>query len=765
MINKWIYISLYSVAGITFVSQGYSLPFLFLVLLSIGYIIFKRRKLALGCVVIFLFASVYYYYYDRHNVTYVTQDTTYFRGKITSTPKIEGDRFTAQFTLESKEKLYMSYKIQSQEEKFLLLKLTNRISCKFQGQLLKPEPSRNFNSFDFRKYLYRNKIHWIVAPSSISTLQCQPPQLTMTDSLYQTRDRILLDIESSLPTPLNGFVQALVFGGRANIDEQLLIAYQELGLIHLLAISGMHVGLISGTVYLLLIRIGVVKERSISIIMLLIPIYTILAGAAPSVVRAGIMTLLVLIKARFRFIPFTTLDLISIAFLIMVMVNPYYVFDVGFQLSFVVSLALILSSQTIIAKVTQPVYQLLLVSTIAQISSTPLVLYHFYQFSLLSIPLNLLYVPIITFILLPLCVLLYFFLQWDIVLSPFIEYANQFLLYLNKFALLLSSNDWHIIVLGKPTSWLLALYILAVCITFILLEKTLKWSSFIPILLVLIFHYFIPFVDSKGEVTMMDVGQGDSILIELPFRREVYLIDTGGTVTYGLEKWQEKSHPYSIGKDTIIPYLKSRGIRKISKLILTHPDQDHIGETLILMESLRMEELLIGSYHTLTELEVEIFKEAKKRKIVVKRVKAGDSWGISDSRFQVLAPFKIHEQENNASIVLAAILGNKTWLFTGDIEKEAEEDLIKRYPKLDVDILKVAHHGSQTSTNSEFLAVTKPEIAIISAGNKNRFGHPHPSVIERLSELDIVQFRTDQQGAIQFIFSSENGGTFRTKLP
>jgi competence protein ComEC len=768
VINRWIYIGVFSLFGIVSASMMFPVALLIVVLILLCLVLRREVRVGIGCLIAFLLFGFLYDYQDSHNETSLSAQTSSFTGKLISTPTINGDRLTTLLHLTNGEKLYLSYKITSEFQKQNLLKLRSRTTCSFSGELQIPQEARNFYSFDFNQYLYRQKIHWMVTPDSFSYSSCQDDEMTNLDRFQRYRDNALLYIKDTIPSPLDGFVQALIFGNRGLIEEDVLTAYQQLGLIHLLAISGMHVGLICSFIYLALVRIGITKEKVIALMMLLLPIYVVLAGGAPSVVRAAIMTFLILFKLRFRFFPLTSLDLISVAFIVMAIYNPYYVFNVGFQLSFTVSLALILSSQTLLVKLNHPLTQLIAASTIAQISSTPLILYHFYQFSLLSIPLNLLYVPVLTLVILPLCFFIYIMLLLNL---PFVSLvstvSNGMLNILNNFAIFITSHDWHIIVLGKPNILISSLYFVTILFTFIRLEqgKFFTVTSFIPLACALSFHWFVPYLNQSGEITILDVGQGESIVIELPFRKEVYLIDTGGTVTYDVEKWKQKTNNYSIGKDVVVPYLRAKGIRKINKLILTHPDTDHIGEAGYLLEHVNITELLIGEYHENNELEKRVINIAKEKKVSVIKVKSGDSWKVSGIPFNVLAPIHSSSNKNDGSIVLTAFLGGMSWLFTGDLEKEGEEVLIKKYPRLAVDVLKVAHHGSNSSTTIPFLKVLQPKYALISAGYQNQFGHPHPDVITRLNEQKVNTFRTDQQGAIRLIFSKDRSGTFHTKLP
>ncbi|KAA0549344.1 DNA internalization-related competence protein ComEC/Rec2 [Bacillus sp. BGMRC 2118] len=767
MQNQWIYLACFSLFGIVFIHLR-SLLLLIVLLFLLVYLSFKNRKLAIACCVLFLGFSIYYHLVNKENRTSISNTQNYFQGKIVSRPVINGDQLRFIFKLEQGEKLYFTYKLQSEEEKEHFSLLPPRQFCEFKGHVTPPKEVRNDYSFDFKQYLFRQHIHWTVEPESFSMTQCTDEEINMLDSIHVRRHSSLTFIESYFPTPLNGFIQALLFGERGLLEEDTLKSYQDLGLVHLLAISGMHVSLLCAAAYILLVRIGMTKEKTIYTLMLLLPIYVIFAGGAPSVIRAAIMTFLLLFKLRFRNFPLAALDLISLAFLLMVIKNPYYVFQAGFQLSFIVTLSLILSSKTILQRYSSSVAQMLSSSVVAQISSLPFVLYHFYQFSILSTPLNILYIPIITFIVLPMSMILFFISMISAEITDYIlPLSNEFLLLINKGANLIADSKWQLLVLGRPSGILLFIYAIVIILTFVLWEKNqLKLKkTFFPLILLLSLHWFHPYLSPKGEVTFIDVGQGDSILLELPFRKGVYLIDTGGSIPYEQEEWKKKKEPYSIGEDIIIPYLKGKGIRKIDKLILTHGDLDHAGEAITLLENMNVSELVIGDFHHTSKFEEKIMKTAVRDSIEVKRVKKGDSWTVSGLPFNVLSPDQQYKNTNEGSIVLHAILGGRTWLFTGDIEEKAERNLIANYPNLKVDVLKIAHHGSQTSTSEEVIKQLQPKVAIISVGVENRYKHPSIDVLNRLNEHDIQVLRTDHLGAIRYTFFPHQLGTFHSTLP
>jgi competence protein ComEC len=816
LFNKWIYISVSCLLSICWVSNSFSLFYFILILLLLIYFSTYNQVLGLWCFVATIVFSVHYFHHDSKNVTVIPKHTTFLVGKVVTNPEIDGNQLKMIIQTVKKEKVYLTYKIRSEDEKNTLNVLASRSVCQFEVNLHRPQPANNYNSFDFQKHLYYQHIHWIAKAKKINLSSCKSNGLGIIDNLYLIRDKGIEVLESGFPSPINGYSLALIFGERKLLAKSTIDAYQQLGLIHILAISGMHVGLICAFFYYIGIRIGITKEKIILMLMGLIPLYCLLAGATPSVIRASIMTMLLLLKLKFKFRWFSVLDLISIAFILMILVNPYYVFNVGFQLSFAVSVSLILSSKLILKRFTHPILQLLSVSTVAQICSTPIILFHFYQFSFISIILNLLYVPVISLLVLPICIILFLFhITLPKISIVFIQFFNYFVHFLDQIALYFSQIEWHYVVLGKPSNGLLLLYTISIFYLLVRIEhpqtnlKTLLWkdadfrevvgeppqrfspvwshlsryscianistlffnrsqfkvliTAFLPFFVVLSLDRLLPYVNPFGEVTVMDVGQGDCIVVELPFRREVYLIDTGGAITYNIEKWKVQKEQISIAERVLIPYLKSKGINKINKIFLTHPDMDHIGEAITLLRHLEVEEINLPGYRQITKVEQKIVEVAKKRNVMVQTIRGEQQWNVNGIPFMILSPTRSYHNKNDSSIVLLTMFGKRTWLFTGDIEEEAERTLISNYPNLKVDVLKVAHHGSNTSTKQFFLDKITPKFAIFSVGRNNHYGHPHVDVVNRLENVRIL--RTDQNGAIRYRFLTDRAGTFQVKIP
>ncbi|GAB6410150.1 hypothetical protein bcgnr5410_04080 [Bacillus cereus] len=569
------------------------------------------------------------------------------------------------------------------------------------------------------------------------------------------------------PEQSGAFMNALLFGDRQQMTFEVEEQYQQFGLVHLLAISGSHIVLLMVIVYFILLRSGVTREIATVCLIFFIPIYMILAGASPSVIRASITGVLMLI-AFMCSIRLSSLDALSITAICMLIFDPYLVFNIGFQFSFVGSFALLLSAPLLLESGNGVIRNSIYISLISQLVSTPILLYHFGYYSPYSIFLNILYVPFLSLIVLPCSIIILICLP----IIPFLakSFANVLSIGLNlsnDFLSYCESLPFTRLNFGQTPILLVALYCVSIISVLMVWERRISKGMVFIFAGIFLFistgHYVYPYFRESGSVTFLDVGQGDAILIRLPYDQEIYLIDTGGTIRLNKEEWQRKKHEFSVGNDILIPYLQKEGIKKIDKLIVTHGDADHIGAAQELLSNITVKEVVFGRKEQEAILEKAVKKQALEKEVKISEVGEGESWRVNEAEFFVLAPTGKERSENNASIVLWAKLGGITWLFTGDLEEEGEKGLVATYPDLRADVLKVAHHGSNTSSITPFLSAVQPNIAIISVGERNRYGHPHKEVIERFEKMGIEIWRTDKQGAISYVFKEERG-TFRSKI-
>ncbi len=723
----------------------------------------KSRKLFY--LTILFTAGFYGYmtYVENNNVSLHHESESQFSATVHSPVIIDGNKASFQIKSLQNEVLMVEYYMKLEAEALQLRELTLGDSCNWSGSLKQPQQASNPHAFDYKNYLYEQKIHWIFSLNSLPEACLSPSETTFLTSIKQYRQQGINLINQYVDQPTSSFMISLIFGDRSKLDEDILDAYQQLGLVHLLAISGLHVGIITAATFYIGIRIGLTRQWMNVILIGLLPFYVLLAGGAPSVMRAATMTgvalTLMLLKKKVF-----SIDTIGLACIFILLLNPYYLYHIGFQLSFSVSLSLLLASG-ILQKMQNGIAQLFIVSMIAQVASLPLLLHHFYQFSFWSPLLNVIFVPFYSLYVLPISFLLFFVLflspEHVTLIVPLLSYPLE---YMNFLALRIAEIPLGTLVFGKPNPILMAAYCLAVVFFFYMWEINKRWLGTIVLLTGLVFQWNIDYVNPYGKVVVLDIGQGDAIYISLPFYKGDYLIDTGGAFTFPQEEWKERKKEFHSGSDVLVPFLKAEGVRRLDKLLLTHGDFDHIGNVESLWGEVDIGEVIVPKGFGVSEYEKEILKVAKQRGTSINVAVSSAGWNAGKASFLYLHPTKFYENKNEGSIVLLAVLSNKKWLFTGDMEEEGERDLLHHYPNLNVDVLKVGHHGSKTSSTDSFLREIRPDVAIISAGRNNRFGHPHQEVLERLSQVEAEVFRTDIQGAIIFRFT-HRGGTFSTIIP
>jgi competence protein ComEC len=671
---------------------------------------------------------------------------------INEIPTIDGNSFVALAQIK-KEKVLMRYYFSSEEEKRKFQQVKPGFVCEGKGQLTEPKPNKNPNLFHYKNYLAHRGVYWIL---DVQALGGCVNQSKWKHALIQLRFDGLKKIEREFPSSSVGVTKALLFGETGMIADDTMKAFRELGVVHLLAISGLHVGLIFAILHYCLLRIGVTKESVTWIGIVFLLCYIVLTGASPSVMRASSMLIVILLSRKVAS-KLRIIDSLCIVFVMLVLYDPYSVFNVGFQLSFMVSYSLVVSS-AVILNTSSSIAQLVKVTLIAQLSSLPIIIYHFYEFSLMGFLTNLLYVPLFSVIVLPLTIIVYFLtVDWLILFHKFLLDGIQWV------SAFFASFPLSTIVMGKPPFLLLIGYLIVIYFVFVLFEKR---KYMLPGLLLLFygaFHMLLNTYDPHGEIVFMDVGQGDATLIKLPYNRGTYLIDTGGEVQFPKEEWEERKNRFSVGEDIVVPFLKSKGITSIDTLILTHGDLDHIGGTEAVLGELKVKEVLISPNSEEKGKMKKIMEIARRKRIPVKEARYPYSWAGNKDGLHIVSPQDEEYEGNNDSIVLYGEIGSLKWLFTGDLEEQGEEEFIQTFD-LPIDVLKVGHHGSNTSTTEEFLVETNPSVAVISAGESNRFGHPHPEVLERLKRRGITIYSTGENGAITYRFWDKKG-TFSAHLP
>ncbi|SFP20163.1 DNA internalization-related competence protein ComEC/Rec2 [Salibacterium halotolerans] len=728
----------------------------------------KRALPAVLLLLLFLLFSLRTVWAEHAHESSLMGKESVIQGTIEEGPHRDGSlvRYTLQMI--NRERVQVRLMLQEKTEIPVSAAYSPGRICSIQGTLRRPSKASNFHAFDYRQYLKQQHTYWEMKVDSVKDIRCSGSSRTPPHVLKTWRYDGIQHIDTVFPQSLRGIAAALLFGERHLLDADTETDYQSLGLIHLLAVSGLHVGLLSAMLYFLLLKAGMTREKAEWILLILLPIYAVSAGAAPSVLRAVSMVSAFIIwnkTGRKRIDPFFVLCFAALLFL---WIHPYYLYHIGFQLSFLISASLLLS-RTILSQKSKwkaAVY----VSVIAQCAGLPIILYHFFEFSFLSILLNLVFVPFISVIVLPGVILLFVlsFLNtslFSVAVVPLevsVSMVHQ---------LLADVGSWNVFTYtsGKPALVVTGMLAAAVYFFFLRLEEKRSYRRLLlPVLFVagiLTFQKVLPYMDSQGRVTMLDVGQGDSFLVELPYRRAVYLIDTGGVPEFPKEEWKKREAPYDPGEDVVVPFLKAEGITKLDKLIITHGDIDHYGGARAVIEDMEVKEVLYGKGGDFKKAESAFLHGIWKRDIPVVPVKQGMAWDEAGGSFQVLAPHGDEPAGNERSIVLQAELGDRKWLFTGDIGREGEEELLSDFPDIEADILKVGHHGSRTSSSPSFIEELGIKAALISAGRCNRFGHPHEETLKTLETAGAQIHQTDEAGAVQISFTKDGIQSLRTALP
>ncbi|MDQ0254331.1 competence protein ComEC [Evansella vedderi] len=732
---------LFSFSGINLWGIVFALLGLIPIILS-----FKVKKDALkigSYIIFFLFFYGYGTIFFQNDQSSLTGKETTFIGSVISEPTLTSNmQWSYEFKLDNKERLqvFTSYDVPAPAFKD---------RCLFEGELQRPSPNRNPFGFDYADYLYKNGIQWLVRLHK-DHITCENSNNKLK-GIYELRNKGIEALMSKNIPEASAIMTALVYGDRSFISEKRINTYRQLGTLHLLAVSGLHVGMVTFAMYFILIRFGMTRERASIILMSVLPFYIVLAGGAPSVVRASLMCFFLLFISLLKW-RMKAVDLLAIICLSLLIYNPYFLFHLGFQLSFLTSFSLLLSSKLL--KEQNRIILVLKVTFVAQLISMPLTLYHFYEISLLTLPVNLLFIPFISLWILPLSFITVIF---QIVFPPLamVSYflASKSLQTVHYFIDIFSSWKWDMIVFGKPGDIIVLGLILSVVMLFTALEEKNKKYIFLTCVLlicILAIQLFSPYFRTYATVTMLDVGQGDAIVIELPRREGVYLVDTGGVVLWGLwggggDITENSNGP---GKRVIEPFLKGNGIKKIDKLILTHGHWDHIGEVCYLLTAFPVKQVLYPLSLDIPNSAKKVLQCIYEEQVPVHWAKKGDYWRVTAQGFYIIHPEGNERGENDRSITFIAEIEGVTFLFTGDVEEAGEHKIIQGIENISADILKVGHHGSRTSTSERFIQKVSPRVALISAGRNNRYGHPHQEVTDRLSDHGILTFRTDKHGAV-----------------
>ncbi len=577
-----------------------------------------------------------------------------------------------------------------------------------EGTLEKPKNNTVLNTFNYKEYLYQNKIYYTFNASNIILVKKN------NNIIYNLKDKLVKYMDTFKS---KNFLKSFILGETSYLGDDVYNSYQKNGICHLLSIGSLHITLLSILILSILKKIKINETISHLFLFIVIFLYLLLTNFGVPILRVYLYLIFKFLNKKLK-LNLSPIKLFILTTIITLLINPFYIYHKGFLYSYSISFILILNSK----KLTGNYFiKLIKISLISFIASIPFNIYFNYELNIFSILYNLLFVPAFNLIVFPVSFLTLFLPFLDNLFYNFMTLLNNISFSLNKVTI-------GILILKKMNFLILIIYLL---LTIFIIKDILnkKARGFIILGLVLLIHFNINVIVPRDFFMIIDVKQGDSSLFYS--NNKVVLIDTGGV------------YQKQVSADTI-EMLKSLGIRKIDYLFLTHGDFDHMGDSIYLVNNFKVNQVFLNA-NELNKQESKLIDELNKKNISYSFFKEQDSLRVNN--LSIIELNRIGEDENDSSLVLYILFKNKKILMMGDAGIAAEDYILDKYNLGEVDYLKVGHHGSNTSSSERFIEKIKPKYSFISVGLNNRYGHPKEEVLETLSNSRI--YRTDINGSIE----------------
>lgn len=623
------------------------------------------------------------------------------------------------------------------------------------GKIQKFSKATNLGQFNSQLYYQIENIDYQVKAEVIEIIDASYSKFHAI--LYNFKQKLVRVYDTILSKKESGALTAMLLGEKQLLEDEIKQLYQQNGISHILAISGLHISLIGLSIYQLLkkLRCPIIVTTLLSII--LIYCYGVLTNFSVSTNRSIVM-FTVMLLSRIIGKTYDMLSATALSAFLILLTSPMQIFSAGFLLSFgaVLGLSVLIPCFQILFPTKNKFISSIYISIAAQAMTLPLVLIFFYQLPIYSVLINLIILPCVSILTIT-ALLAGIFGVIYLPLGVFLVGGANYILRFYEWLCRLGSNlPGNLITLGKPDSLRVILYFILL-ILFVWASKHYGKKKVIAILIFALIVLVLPQKSIGVQVTMLDVGQGDGIYMQTETGK-TFLIDGGS------------SDVSKVGTYRILPFLKASGVSEIDYAIVTHSDQDHVSGLMELIqeEMIRINFLILPNIDAKDTSYLELEALANEKGIKVLYIEAGDVIQDHDVIITCLHPTPdFHVTTANAySTVLSISYGEFDMLLTGDLEQDGEKLLLdllqekkleQQYDQAvnkdfllatDYDVLKVAHHGSKYSTCENFLEIVKPEYALISCGKNNGYGHPHAELLDRLNHMNSNVYITSKTGAI-----------------
>ena len=689
----------------------------------------------------------------------------------------------------------------------LMKKLEFGTKIKLAGEYSAPEGQRNFKGYSYKEYLMTKEIYGTVQVESSNDVEIiKKNQSNFFEKMINKLSNLLKrKVEILLPENSASLLKGILLGDCIDISDDVKENFKECNLSHMLAVSGAHLSYLIIGINLILSKKIFGKRASKIITIFIIIIFMNITNMSPSIERAGISSIICIIASLIHRKP-DAINAVAIAVLCTVIKNPLSILNVGMQLSYAGTLSLLMfangreenNSREIIEnneekkkckeivklkekikeqqedkkynreneKINANIFwnlcksikkyleESIKVTLCANILIMPLTIYKFNTISLNFILANMVAGPLLGLsLILGLIMLVTSFVSLNI--AKFISFIlNIILIVLIKSTKLISQIPYSNITVITPHLISIVIIYTIIFLGYYIarspkLRKKLKVNKKLMLkTIAIVLSITIISVatlnlleEKKLKLYFVDVGQGDCTYLKTPSGKNI-LIDGGGN------RDKEK---YDVGKKVLLPYLLDRRVKKLDYIIVSHFDADHATGVAQILGKIDVSSIILTRQLEENDIYRHILSIAKEKKIKLIYVKEGDVLKIGGIKISIIHPenkLMINNPMNNNSIVCKVEYNSFSMLLTGDIEMEAEELILRKNINLKADVLKVAHHGSKTSTTGEFLKAINPKVALIGVGKNNNFGHPSNEVIQRLKENGTRIYRTDENGEI-----------------